>query len=294
MNILNKYNDFLQQKKSDLSSDISFSFELFPPKDFHQKNNNFLSCINKLSLFNPTFISVTCTAKNNVCNDYTYNAIRNIPKKLNLNVAPHITCINKSEEELTSLAHRYWNDGIKSVIALRGDNFLNSNRKCYAYDLVVLLKQVANFDISVAAYPEGHPEAINKKIDLMHLKRKIDCGANRAITQFFFDVDKYLRFRDECVHIGIDVDIIPGILPITNFHQLKRFVSITNVNLPDWLINLFLHIHEQDVVVSQMIGLIICVQMIQRLCLEGVKSFHFYTLNHYESVYSLCSTLKKL
>ncbi|MDE5285781.1 MAG: methylenetetrahydrofolate reductase, partial [Buchnera aphidicola] len=133
----------------------------------------------------------------------------------------HLTCVNTSPSELQSIAEKYWCNGIKSIVALRGD----APEKCYkhkmyALDLVLLLKKIADFDISVAAYPELHPESPSMNVEIINLKKKIDAGANRAITQFFFDVDCYLRFRDKCLKNNIYVDIIPGILPIYNFQQL--------------------------------------------------------------------------
>ena len=162
--------------------------------------------------------------------------------------------------------------------------------KMYASDLVVLLKEVANFNISVAAYPETHPEAESPQQDLDNLKRKIDAGANRAITQFFFNVDNYLRFRDRCYKHGIKNEIIPGIFPIFNFKQLKSFATMTNVHVPQWMHNMFDGL-DQDMETQKMIGASIAMDMVRLLYQEGIKNFHFYTLNRSDIVYAICYRL---
>ncbi|CAL4318004.1 methylenetetrahydrofolate reductase [Buchnera aphidicola] len=292
MNIDNQYYDIINQDIFNINANINLSFEFFPPKNT-VSSNNFFTAIEKLSIFHPKFISVTCTAEKNIHCDYTYNAIKKIPKILQLNIAPHITYINSSISEIKTLAKNYWNAGIRSIVALRGDvkDSYPKSPKVYAYELVSLLKDVADFDISVAAYPEAHPESKSAKHDLMYLKKKIDSGANRAITQFFFDANQYLRFRDQCFGAGIYVDIIPGILPIINFKQLKRFIKLTNVSIPKWMENIFNNLID-DPYINKMVGLIISVNIIKKLCEEGVNNFHFYTLNHFDMVYSLCSILK--
>ncbi len=160
----------------------------------------------------------------------------------------------------------------------------------YAADLVELLKGEADFDISVAAYPEVHPEAKSAQADLINLKRKVDAGANRAITQFFFDVESYLRFRDRCAAAGIDVEIIPGILPVSNFKQASRFATMTNVRIPAWMHKQFEGL-DDDPVTRQMVGVSNAIDMVRVLSREGVKDFHFYTLNRAELTYALCHTL---
>lgn len=160
----------------------------------------------------------------------------------------------------------------------------------YACDLVGLLKDVGDFDISVAAYPEVHPEAKSAQADLINLKRKIDAGANRAITQFFFDVESYLRFRDRCVATGIDVEIVPGILPVSNFKQLQRFATMTNVRVPNWMTSIFDGL-DDDPETRKMVGASVAMDMVKILSREGVKDFHFYTLNRAELSYAICHTL---
>lgn len=177
------------------------------------------------------------------------------------------------------------------IVALRGDLAAGAGRpEMYASDLVALLREVADFDISVAAYPEVHPEAKSAQADLLNLKRKIDAGANRAITQFFFDVESYLRFRDRCAAAGIEAEIVPGILPVSNFGQLQRFAALTNVRVPQWMMAMFDGL-ENDVETRKLVGANIAMDMVKLLCREGVKDFHFYTLNRAELSYAICHTL---
>ncbi|MGL5148306.1 MAG: methylenetetrahydrofolate reductase, partial [Plesiomonas shigelloides] len=214
--------------------DINVSFEFFPPSTPAMEQILWNS-IRRLESLNPKFVSVTYGANSGV-RDRTHGVIERIQTETNLVAAPHLTLVDAGDDELLELARNYWQQGIRSIVALRGDLPAGSPKPTrFAADLVHLLKRVADFDISVAAYPEVHPEAANAQSDLINLKRKVDAGANRAITQFFFDVESYLRFRDRCVAAGIDTEIVPGILPVTNFTQLKRFAAMTNVSLPAWL-----------------------------------------------------------
>ncbi len=202
-----------------------------------------------------------------------------------------MTCIDATRDELRTIAQDYWNNGIRHIVALRGDLPAGSGKpEMYGCDLVSLLKEVGDFDISVAAYPEVHPEAKSAQADLINLKRKIDAGANRAITQFFFDVESYLRFRDRCVATGIDVEIVPGILPVSNFKQLQRFATMTNVRVPGWMSAMFAGL-DDDAETRKMVGANIAMDMVKILSREGVKDFHFYTLNRAEMSYAICHTL---
>ena len=208
-----------------------------------------------------------------------------------LEAAPGLTCVDASCEELGTIAEEYWNNGLRHIVALRGDLPPGSGKpEMYGADLVGLLKEVGDFDISVAAYPEVHPEAKSAQADLINLKRKVDAGANRAITQFFFDVESYLRFRDRCVAAGIDVEIVPGILPVSNFKQLQRFATMTNVRVPGWMNAMFEGL-DNDAETRKMVGANIAMDMVKILSREGVKDFHFYTLNRAELSYAICHTL---
>ncbi|WP_169785635.1 methylenetetrahydrofolate reductase [Enterobacteriaceae endosymbiont of Plateumaris consimilis] len=271
-------------------SKCNISFEIFPPSDC-KIESKFWILIQTLIKFKPKFISITYRNINNSYNNKTYNIVKKIQKYTNIELAPHITCINLKNNELYNLAKKYWKNGIKHVIALRGDKTKfnnNINSLIYASDLVYFLKKIANFNITVAAYPEIHPESKNIKEDLVNLKRKIDAGATRAITQFFFNIETYLTFRDKCISQGINIEIIPGILPITNFIQLKKIIKITNIKIPDFINNMFQNLNGQDEKICKLLGSFIAIEMIRRLKNEGVNHFHFYTLNKLEIVYAIC------
>lgn len=287
MNFLNNYHqDIINQKLENLRNNVKCSFEFFPPKSTNAEEKLF-STVLKLSKLKPFFFSVTYGA-NSGERQNTYNIVQKIYKKTGITTAPHLTCVDAKFDELKKIAKFYWDNGIRSIVALRGDASQKAyQHKMYAVDLVLLLKKVANFDISVAAYPEMHPEAKNKQSDLLILKKKIDAGANRAITQFFFNIESYLRFRDNCIKNNINVEIIPGILPIYNFDQLKKFSSMTNVSIPIWMFKMFDGL-DHDLLTQKIIGTSIIVDMIKNLSHEGVKNFHFYTLNQSDIAYSIC------
>lgn len=284
-----QHSQSLNQSLCELNGDINVSFEFFPPSS-PEMEKLLWNSIHRLAPLNPKFVSVTYGANSGV-RDKTHDVISRIQQETNLVAAPHLTLIDATDKELHELAKHYWKSGIKNIVALRGDLPEGTEKPSrFACDLVKILKSVADFDISVAAYPEGHPEAPNAQADLINLKRKIDAGANRAITQFFFNVEAYLRFRDRCVAAGIDVEIVPGILPVTNFVQLKRFAKMTHVSLPTWLHQQFEGL-ENDQLTRQLVGANVAIDMVKVLSREGVKDFHFYTLNRAELTYAICHTL---
>ncbi|WJD50431.1 MULTISPECIES: methylenetetrahydrofolate reductase [unclassified Enterobacter] len=279
----------LNQSLAEVQGQINVSFEFFPPRTSEMEQTLWHS-IDRLSSLKPKFVSVTYGA-NSGERDRTHSIIKGIKDKTGLEAAPHLTCIDASRDELRSIARDYWNNGIRHIVALRGDLPPGGGKPdMYATDLVALLKEVADFDISVAAYPEVHPEAKSAQADLLNLKRKIDAGANRAITQFFFDVESYLRFRDRCASTGIDVEIIPGILPVSNFKQAKKFADMTNVRIPAWMSQMFNGL-DDDPETRKLVGANIAMDMVKILSREGVKDFHFYTLNRAEMSYAICHTL---
>ncbi len=279
----------LNQNLAELDGQIQVSFEFFPPRTQEMENTLWQS-LARLNTLKPSFVSVTYGA-NSGERDRTHAIIKDIKERTGLEAAPHLTCIDACREELQHIAQDYWQSGIRHIVALRGDLPDNSQKPdMYAVDLVHLLKDVGDFDISVAAYPEVHPEAKSAQADLINLKKKVDAGANRAITQFFFDVESYLRFRDRCVSTGIDVEIVPGILPVTNFKQLKRFAGLTNVKIPGWMHKMFDGL-DNDPETRALVGASIAIDMVKILSREGVKDFHFYTLNRSELTYAICHTL---
>ncbi|HIH4927546.1 TPA: methylenetetrahydrofolate reductase [Proteus mirabilis] len=279
----------LNQNLAELDGQIQVSFEFFPPRTQEMENTLWQS-LARLNTLKPSFVSVTYGA-NSGERDRTHAIIKDIKERTGLEAAPHLTCIDACREELQHIAQDYWQSGIRHIVALQGDLPDNSQKPdMYAVDLVHLLKDVGDFDISVAAYPEVHPEAKSAQADLINLKKKVDAGANRAITQFFFDVESYLRFRDRCVSTGIDVEIVPGILPVTNFKQLKRFAGLTNVKIPGWMHKMFDGL-DNDPETRALVGASIAIDMVKILSREGVKDFHFYTLNRSELTYAICHTL---
>ena len=281
--------DALNQSLAEVQGQINVSFEFFPPRTSEMEQTLWNS-IDRLSSLKPKFVSVTYGA-NSGERDRTHSIIKGIKDRTGLEAAPHLTCIDATPDELRTIARDYWNNGIRHIVALRGDLPPGSGKpEMYASDLVTLLKEVADFDISVAAYPEVHPEAKSAQADLLNLKRKVDAGANRAITQFFFDVESYLRFRDRCVSARIDVEIIPGILPVSNFKQAKKFADMTNVRIPAWMAQMFDGL-DDDAETRKLVGANIAMDMVKILSREGVKDFHFYTLNRAEMSYAICHTL---
>ncbi|EFF0613094.1 methylenetetrahydrofolate reductase [Escherichia coli] len=281
--------DALNQSLAEVQGQINVSFEFFPPRTSEMEQTLWNS-IDRLSSLKPKFVSVTYGA-NSGERDRTHSIIKGIKDRTDLEAAPHLTCIDATPAELRIIARDYWNNGIRHIVALRGDLPPGSGKpEMYASDLVTLLKEVADFDISVAAYPEVHPEAKSAQADLLNLRRKVDAGANRAITQFFFDVESYLRFRDRCVSAGIDVEIIPGILPVSNFKQAKKFADMTNVRIPAWMAQMFDGL-DDDAETRKLVGANIAMDMVKILSREGVKDFHFYTLNRAEMSYAICHTL---
>ncbi|PSJ42347.1 5,10-methylenetetrahydrofolate reductase [Zobellella endophytica] len=279
----------LNQSLAELNGDINVSFEFFPPNS-EQMEQTLWHSIERLKTLAPKFVSVTYGA-NSGTRDRTHKVIKDIQDKTGLVAAPHLTCIDASRDELRGIARDYWNNGIRQIVALRGDLPQGVEKPdMYAADLVSLLKEEADFDISVAAYPEVHPEAKSAQADLLSLKRKIDAGANRAITQFFFDVESYLRFRDRCVTIGIDVEIVPGILPVSNYQTLIKFAGFSNVKIPGWMHQRYQGL-DDDQNTRNLVGASIAMDQVRVLSREGVKDFHFYTLNRSELTYAICHTL---
>ncbi|MEH8046288.1 methylenetetrahydrofolate reductase [Gallibacterium anatis] len=281
--------DVLNRSIADLNGDINVSFEFFPPKN--EKMETLLwDSIQRLKSLQPKFVSVTYGA-NSGERERTHSVVKAIKQQTGIEAAPHLTGIDASPEQLKVIAKDYWDSGIRNIVALRGDEPPGYDKKpFYAKDLVKLLKEVADFDISVAAYPEVHPEAKSAQADLIFLKQKVEAGASRAITQFFFDIDSYLRFRDRCVTVGIDVEIVPGILPVSNFVQLQKMAKVTNVKIPSWMFKLYDGL-EKDQTTRNLIGASIAIDMVKILSKEGVKDFHFYTLNRSELTYAICHTL---
>ena len=273
----------------------SVSFEFFPPNT-EAMEATLWDSIERLAGLGPQFVSVTYGADGST-RERTHAAVARMIKETALTPAPHLTCIDASRSEIDEIAQEYWKMGVRHLVALRGDAPKDAESYvphpdgyAYASDLVEGLRNVADFDISVAAYPEVHPEAESAAFDLDNLKRKLDAGASRAITQFFFDTDVFLRFRDDCAKVGIESAIVPGILPITRFPQMERFAKMCGTAIPGALRHRFDGL-EDDAETRQMIAASVAIEQVQRLESEGIEDFHFYTLNRSELTYAICHAL---
>ena len=277
------------------NNNVQVSFEFFPPHSAKMEETLWNS-VQKLKTLAPRFVSVTYGADGST-RERTHAAVERIVGETDLTAAPHLTCVGASRGEIDEIARDYWDMGIRHLVALRGDPPEDSagyaphpDGYAYASDLVAGLKKIADFDISVAAYPEVHPEAASPLADLENLKRKLDAGATRAITQFFFNTDVFLRFRDLAGAAGIDSHIVPGILPITRFPQLQRFAERCGASVPDWLADRFAGL-EEDAETRKLVAASVAIEQVRKLQAEGVDEFHFYTLNRSELTVAICHAL---
>jgi methylenetetrahydrofolate reductase (NADPH) len=282
-----------------MSNPVAVSFEFFPPSD-EPMGQQLWESVQRLAPLQPEFVSVTYGADGST-RTRTHECVLRILRETNLVVAPHLTCVGASRAEVLRIAQEYWQQGVRHLVALRGDapsaNLSPEGRYrphaggfAYASDLVAGLTGVGKFELSVAAYPEGHPESGGVDADLENLKRKVDAGARRAITQFFFDTDIFLRYRDRCAAAGIRASLVPGILPITRFPQLLRFAERCGASVPAWLRQRFDGL-DDDAETRRMIAANVAIEQVQRLREHGVHEFHFYTLNRAELTYAICHAL---
>jgi len=274
---------------------IRVSFEFFPPADAAMEATLWQS-VQRLAPLAPRFVSVTYGADGST-RDRTHALVKRIQSETVLTGAPHLTCVGAPRSEVLEIARKYWDEGVRHIVALRGDAPQGVTKYephpdgfAYGADLVAGLRSVADFDISVAAYPETHPEASSPEADLENFRRKVDAGATRAITQFFFDTDDYLRFRDRCVAVGINISIVPGILPITRFPQVTRFAARCGAKIPSWLADRFAGL-DDDPETRRLIAANVAIEQVSRLRRHGVSEFHFYTLNRAELTYAICHAL---
>ncbi len=271
------------------------SFEFFPPGDVEMEATLWRS-VERLAPLSPCFVSVTYGADGST-RTRTHQLVTRIQRDTPLTGAPHLTCVGASRGEILDIARQYRDQGVRHIVALRGDPPKGSARYephpdgfAYAADLVAGLKTVADFEISVAAYPEVHPEAPSAQFDLDNLKRKLDAGASRAITQFFYDIEAFLRFRDRCASAGIRAPIVPGILPITRFPQVVRMAARCGTRIPPWLEERFTGL-DDDPETRRLIAASVAIEQVRTLERYGVRDFHFYTLNRAELTYAICHAL---
>jgi methylenetetrahydrofolate reductase (NADPH) len=287
-----------------MANQPAVSFEFFPPGD-DAAARQLWDAVRRLAPLQPDFVSVTYGADGST-RTRTHDCVLRILRETDLRVAPHLTCVGASKDEVLGIARDYWRQGIRHMVALRGDLPGSAGPGGagpggaatgpdelgfrHASDLVSGLASTAPFEISVAAYPEGHPESGGVEADLENLKRKIDAGAGRAITQFFFETDVFLRYRDRCSAAGIHINIVPGILPITRFPQLLRFAGRCGASVPEWLRRRFDGL-DDDPETRRMIAAHVAIEQVQRLQEHGIAEFHFYTLNRAELTYAICHAM---
>lgn len=271
------------------------SFEFFPPKT-EKAEKTLWESIRRLEPLGPEFVSVTYGAGGST-RHRTHNTVTRIRQETLLEPAAHLTCVNATQSEVNDVARQYWQAGIRHIVALRGDPPDGTvryvpHRDGYAYasDLVSGLTKIAEFEISVAAYPEGHPDARSSEDDLDNLKRKIDAGARRAITQYSFDTDQILKFIDRLRGDGVDVPVVPGILPVVNFAQVQKFSVACGCLVPRWMMGLFEGLDE-DPETRKLVAAAIAIEQCRRLQEAGCEEFHFYTLNRADLAYAICHML---
>lgn len=277
------------------TSDVSVSFEFFPPKTA-EAEAALWETVCRLEPLQPAFVSVTYGAGGST-RERTHATVTRIADETSLTSAAHLTCVEATREEVDAVARQYWDAGIRHLVALRGDPPEGTDEYrpteggyAYACDLVAGLRNVADFEISVAAYPEVHPDAPSKSFDLDNLKRKIDAGASRAITQFFFDNRVFLRFRDAVAAAGIEAPLVPGIMPVTNFGGISRFAERCGASVPAWLADAFEGL-DDDPAGRQSVAEKIASEQCLELAGEGIRAFHFYTLNRAELTTAICGHL---
>lgn len=275
---------------------IKVSFEFFPPKTAEMETTLWAS-IERLAPLSPQFVSVTYGAGGST-RERTHATVSRIVRETGLKPAAHLTCVGATRDEVNEVVRSYWDAGVRHIVALRGDP-LTGIGTAYAphpggydqtCDLVAGIKANGDFEVSVSAYPEKHPEAASLDADIDALQAKVDAGADRAITQFFFDNDLYFRYLDRVRARGINIPVIPGIVPVQNFKQTANFASKTGASVPEWLAARFDGL-EQDVETRKLVAAAVAAEQVLDLVDRGVNEFHFYTMNRADLVYAICHLL---
>ncbi|HVZ49968.1 MAG TPA: methylenetetrahydrofolate reductase [NAD(P)H] [Gemmatimonadaceae bacterium] len=274
---------------------FSVSFEFFPPRT-PESEEQLWRAITRLAPLAPRFVSVTYGAGGST-RERTHRTVNRILRETPLVPAAHLTCVGATRGEIDAVADAYWAGGVRHLVALRGDPPAGATAYeptpggyAYASELVAGLRARHDFEVSVATFPEGHPDSRSLDAELDNLKRKIDAGAARAITQFFFDNWTYLRFVDRARKAGITVPIVPGIMPVTNFAQMAKFAALAGASVPRTMAPLFEGL-ENDVETRKLVAVTVAADQCQKLAEAGVTEFHFYTLNRADLTYALCHIL---
>ncbi len=278
------------------SGQIRVSFEFFPPKSTDM-SAQLWQAITALAALKPHFVSVTYGAGGST-QDQTFDTVTRMRRETPLEPAAHLTCVGATGARIEALLERYWEAGVRHIVALRGDQPGGAPPGSAgaapiaggiegAVELVALIRKVADFEVSVAAYPETHPKAASPEADLDYLKRKLDAGAARALTQYFFDTATFLRFRDKAARAGIAAPLVPGILPVTNFAQVKRFSTMCGAAIPPWMAELFDGL-DDDPATRKLVAAMVATEQCRALQAAGVDEFHFYTLNRPDLILGIC------
>lgn len=278
-----------------LPGDVSVSFEFFPPKA-ETATTQLRDTVSRLAAVSPAFVSMTYGAGGST-RERSLAAIRMLTTETSLSVAAHLTCVGASKAEVNAVAESFLEAGVTHIVALRGDGDAPGlpfapHPQGYrdAAELVEGLLAIGPFEVSVAAYPEIHPDAASPQADLDNLRRKLDAGASRALTQFFFSPETYFRFRDRAAAAGITAPIVPGILPVTNFAQTRKFAAACGAELPSWMAQLLEGLDEHPET-RQLVAATLAAEFCRQLYTGGVREFHFYTLNRAEMTHALCHLL---
>lgn len=274
---------------------LKVSFEFFPPKNEEMEKTLWAS-VERLKPLAPRFVSVTYGA-GGTTRERTHATVKRLVQETELKPAAHLTCVAATRAEIDDVVRGYWEAGVRHIVALRGDPPAGAAKYqphpggyAYANELIGGIKKIGNFEVSVGAYPEKHPDSPDPDKDIDYLKAKLDAGATRAITQYFFDVDVYLRYRDKVAARGISAEIVPGILPVTNFAQVVKFSKMCGASVPAWLAHLFEGL-DGDPDTRRLVAAMVAAEQCRRLQEHGVDAFHFYTLNRADLAYSICHIL---
>jgi methylenetetrahydrofolate reductase (NADPH) len=284
---------FRKSRGASTRSKLKVSFEFFPPKT-EEMEKTLWDSIDRLAPLGPSFVSVTYGAGGST-RERTHNTVAKIVKETSLKPAAHLTCVAATRDEIDSVIRDYWSAGVRHIVALRGDPQTGAGTQYephpggYAYtpDLIAGIRAIGDFDISVSAYPEKHPDSTSIEDDIEVLKRKVDAGATRAITQFFFENDFYFRYLDKVHAAGIDIPILPGIIPVMNFKQAANFATRCGTHVPQWLADRFEGL-DDDPATRKLISAAVAAEQVTDLIDRGVTDLHFYTMNKADLVYAIC------
>lgn len=280
---------------ADVGGDLGVSFEFFPPKS-EAMEAQLWDAVRTLEPLGPRFVSVTYGAGGST-RERTHATVSRIARETSIPAAAHLTCVEATKAEIDQIAEEYWAAGVRHIVALRGDPPTKGAKYAThpggyenAADLVKGLKRLHPFEVSVSAYPECHPDSADAVADLNNLKRKLDAGANRAITQFFFEPETFFRYRDELAKAGVDAEIVPGIMPVMNFASVKRMSAMCGTAVPAWMARLFEGLDDHPAA-RQLVAATVAAELSRRLYAGGVRQLHFYTLNRAELAYAICHLL---